>query len=542
MTESPQNDAVVEPKSQPEKPVEVLLRLASAARIRRSSDGRLHARVPVADRHETFGLRSAGLRSWLTDAYFTECGKPPSLWAIQRVIAVLEARAWFDGGTPSISIRVASDPGADGSACYLDLGDPTGRAVRISSEGWVVVDKPEVHFRRPDGLLPLPEPCPDGSIDLLRQFVNLNDADFQLFIAWSTAAMRPVGPCPILALHGEQGSGKSTLSRMLHLLIDPQACPLLAEPKTVRDLMATGLSGWLLAFDNVTRINSDLSDAYCRMVTGGGTSLRKLRTDDERNIIYLQRPLILNGIEEFVIRADLVDRCIFLYLRAILSGSRRAEEAFWREFRALYPRILGGLLTAVAGGLRELPGVSLPDLPRMADFARWGEAVGRGLGWQPGAFLANYGANRLHATEPVLANSFLATVLKRLGARLQSEDWQRRTLTDLYRKLTPNAEYLHAKEFRSPENEAELRQQKAAFAARWPKDAGMLSKELRRIAPQLRLHGLNIDFERDRDGRRVVFKHVQPSGEHRAAEVRRLSRFDEPWENTGSRDRKHVIP
>ncbi|MFI5454554.1 MAG: hypothetical protein ACHRXM_03800, partial [Isosphaerales bacterium] len=51
-------------------------------------------------------------------------------------------------------------------------------------------------------------------------------------------------------------------------------------------------------------------------------------------------------------------------------------EAFHQD----YPRILGGLLDAVAGGLRELPSVRLTELPRMADFAKFAEAVGRKLG------------------------------------------------------------------------------------------------------------------------------------------------------------------
>jgi len=32
--------------------------------------------------------------------------------------------------------------------------------------------------------------------------------------------------------------------------------------------------------------------------------------------------------------------------------------------------------------------VKLPELPRMADFARFGEAVGRGVGWLAGTFIA----------------------------------------------------------------------------------------------------------------------------------------------------------
>jgi hypothetical protein len=510
MTQPLQNDASGGPKIPPDKRVDILLRLASAARIRRSSDGRLHAQVPVDDRHETYGLKSAGMRNWLTDAYFNECGQPPSLWAIQRVISVLEAKAWFDRGMPSASIRVARDPAAGDAAHYIDLGDSTGSAIWVSSEGWTVVEKPDVHFWRPDGLLALPEPSRDGSIELLRQYVNVSDADSQLLNAWITAAMRPVGPCPILVLHGEQGSGKSTLARLLQLLVDPQACPLLAEPRSTRDLMVTALNGWLLAFDNVSRISNELSDAFCRLATGGATSDRRLRTNDERHIIYAQRPVILNGIDEFVLRADLIDRCIFLYLRAILPANRRAEDRFWKGFYADYPRILGGFLNAVAGGLRELPSVRVPELPRMADFAQWGEAVGRALGWEPGSFLFSYASNRQEATATALNDSLLANVLDTMGPRLQVDRWQGKNPAELYFRLTEFAEFLYGEHFPPSDDRTELRKRRAAFAAQWPKDARTFAKELRRIAPQLRLHGLSIDFERGHSGRHVVFKHTHP--------------------------------
>jgi hypothetical protein len=55
-----------------EKTVDVLLRLAYSARMYRSPDGRLHAQVPVGDRLEMYGLKSAGFRDWLIDGYFSD--------------------------------------------------------------------------------------------------------------------------------------------------------------------------------------------------------------------------------------------------------------------------------------------------------------------------------------------------------------------------------------------------------------------------------------------------------------------------------------
>ena len=94
------------------------------------------------------------------------------------------------------------------------------------------------------------------------------------------------------------------------------------------------------------------------------------------------------GIDDFVLRGDLRDRSVFLHLPAIPETRRQTERKFWPAFRADYPRILGGVLDAIVGGLRELPSVNLTDLPRMADYAEWGEAISRGLGWGADTFIS----------------------------------------------------------------------------------------------------------------------------------------------------------
>ncbi|MFI5457282.1 MAG: hypothetical protein ACHRXM_17690 [Isosphaerales bacterium] len=154
-----------------ERPVKALLRLTETAGFLGSTDGRFYARVSVAGRPEIYALRSAAFRDWLIDGYFRTCREVASDWSIRRVLARLEATARFEGGTPSIFIRVGHDGDDYGnaSACYFDLADPAGRAIRIGPEGWSVVDNPPVHFRRRQGHLPLPTPSRDGSIELLRR-------------------------------------------------------------------------------------------------------------------------------------------------------------------------------------------------------------------------------------------------------------------------------------------------------------------------------------------------------------------------------------
>ena len=197
-------------------------------------------------------------------------------------------------------------------------------------------------------------------------------------------------------------------------------------PNSTHDLMATAVNGWLMIFENITTIPGWLSDCVCQLAFGAGYASRTLFTDAERSVIYAQRPVILVGIDDFVKRGDLRDRSVFLNLAPIPRTGRRSERNFWPAFQADYPRIFGGLLGAVAGGLCELPfGALGTSCCRMADYAEWGEAVGRALGWGPERFLAAYDDNRKQATAPLLEGSTVATLLfalAKLGGRLVRHD------------------------------------------------------------------------------------------------------------------------
>ena len=170
-----------------------LLRAASSG-----AGGRPFARVPVDDRFEFYELKSAAFRNWLVDTYLFKYQQAPSNAVLSRVVAVLEARAQFEGSLPAVHVRVAGDGEGERHVSYLDLCDLEGRAVEIRPGSWSVVERPRVHFRRAPGMLPLPVPESGGTINLLRPYVNLGELDFRLFVAWLTAAIRPAGPYPPL--------------------------------------------------------------------------------------------------------------------------------------------------------------------------------------------------------------------------------------------------------------------------------------------------------------------------------------------------------
>src|SRR4029079_17404674 len=218
-----------------------------------------------------------------------------------------------------VSIGVAEHAGR----IYLDRADEQWRAVQIGAEGWRVLGCPPVRFRRAPGMLPLPLPERGGSIKDLRPFLNVpQEHDFVLVVAWLLAAFRPTGPYPLLAISGEQGSAKTVVSKLLRALVDPNAAPVRALPREERELMIAAHNGHLLAFDNLSGLPVWLSDALCRVATGGSFAVRQLYTDDEEVLFKAARPTLLNGIEDVVGRLDLADRTIFLTLGPIGEEQR----------------------------------------------------------------------------------------------------------------------------------------------------------------------------------------------------------------------------
>src|SRR5205085_4908492 len=112
---------------------------------------------------------------------------------------------------------------------------------------------------------------------------------------------------------------------------------------------------YLLAFDNLSGLPPWLSDALCRLASGGSFAVRQLFSDDDEVLFQAARPILLNGIEDVISRPDLADRAIFLTLSPIAEAQRRPEAELWREFQLARPQILGALLDALSHGLRSLP-------------------------------------------------------------------------------------------------------------------------------------------------------------------------------------------
>jgi putative DNA primase/helicase len=398
----------------------------------------------------------------------------PSVWLypLEDALRLIEARAIFEGAEYAPALRIAEHAGD----VYLDLADSQWRAVRIRGEpqGWEVVARAPVKFVHSNAMQPLPIPERGATVEELRDLMNVEtEGDFKLAVAWLVGAFHPRGPYAILALNGEQGSSKSTLTKLLRYLVDPNTAPIRSPPKDEQTLIIQAQNSWVVALDNLSDLAGWLSDALCRLATGGGFSQRELFTDYGEIVFHVTRPVILNGIPDLASRADLADRSIHLTLPALDEDTRRSEEDFWADVEARRPLILGALLDAVAGALHhrgergELPAT----LTRMADFVAWVSAAEQALRWHPGDFLKAYIRNREGAVDTMIEADPIGPALQELVA---AKDWEG-TPTRLLEELAA----------RVPENVRKSRI--------WP-SAIKLRGRLRRLAPPLRTKGIVLDL------------------------------------------------
>lgn len=229
-----------------------------------TAGGDAYALIPRGKHRECWPIRSTAFRRWLQRLYFDQTDATPGGQALQDALGMLEGAALHRGEAHEVHVRLASHEGR----IYLDLGGEEWLAVEVAAGGWKTVAEPPVRFRRPRGMLPLPHPQPGGSLDTLRRFVNVDDADWPLYLGWLIGTLRPRGPYAILLVHGEQGSAKSTLVRVSRALVDPNEAPVRREPRNGHDLIIAARNAWIVAFDNVSRLSPELSDDLARLATG----------------------------------------------------------------------------------------------------------------------------------------------------------------------------------------------------------------------------------------------------------------------------------
>jgi hypothetical protein len=462
-------------KGQQPTQAEVLTGAARAAStLFHTADGESFADLIIKGHRETHRVRGQGFRQWLRHQYYLQKRRSCSNDAVQQAVETVAAWARYEGDEREVFCRIAQH----GEAIFIDLGDPNWRAIKVTKHGWEVIDEPPVRFRRSPGARALPDPERGGKIDLLRPFCNVqSEGEFVLLVAFLLGALRPNAAYPVLVLGGEHGTSKSTLVTLVARLVDPRIPELRSPPANEDDVVTAAKAAHLLAYDNISRLPDWLSDAVCRLATGGGAGKRRLYTDDDEILFAGRRPVCLNGIEDIAVRADLVDRAINLTLEPIAESKRRKEEEFHADFASKAPLIFGCLLDGLVAGLGNRH-IEIAGKPRMADFAVWAEGCTRAY-WPEGTFLAAYRNALASSVDLIIEASAVGSAVRTFMANRAA--WKG-TATELLPLLTT------------------LVGEQAARAQEWPKRPNRLSGALRRVASALRKTGTHIEMTREGHG------------------------------------------
>ena len=211
-----------------------------------------------------------------------------------------------------------------------------------------------------------------------------------------------------------------------------------------------------------------------------------LHSDDDIGVYSFQRVIALTTIAiRHEVAGDLADRILLVEPEVI--EKRRTETEITAARAAALPGALGAVLDLVAGVLRELPGTTVDNAPRMADFAKVLAALDAVTGW---GTLASYRAKVASLALSLIEGNTFAYAIYRLATLpspggLDPGPWEGTAgeLLDTLRRICTEA--------RMPTGDL-------------PEDVRAVGRQVREIAPSLRKAG--IDIRASRTGKRRALR------------------------------------
>jgi hypothetical protein len=471
------------PSEKPNLGMNELISLALEADLFHTPDKIAYADVWVGGHRETHAVSNSSFKNWLLGRYFDKHEQGVGSNTLSAALASITALAIRRGEERQVHLRIAEHDGTT----YIDIGSDDWAAIAVNSVGWNITGMPPVRFHRPNSLLPLPIPEKNGDISELRSLLNVDEKAWILLVTFILFCFRPNQRYPVLVLSACRGSGKSVAGEILKKLIDPGKAPLIKLTGDTRNLGVTASSRWLMVYDNLSYIDSEMSDDLCRMATGFGYSTRKLHSDGEEITFEVTRPQVITAIDALVTRDDLADRTVMVPLPEIAESARIPQSDLDKKIEDALPRILGAVLTLLSQALAELPNVKMKGFPRMADYARLATATEKPLGLKPGEFREILDEVRAEARQIVIESSPIGSAMLNYMSGKLIESHTAQTWLNLLTNLNADAN------------------SKDKY---WPKSARAFSTQLQRLEPDLKAMGIHVTRTREtKEGTRTI--HVE---------------------------------
>lgn len=364
--------------------------------ISESDSSRIYGLVSVNNHLETIEIGTGQSINWLKAKYFEETKDVFSEESYKAALDLIISRApYMEQVKKEIIYKRCAFVD---NTIYYDLCSSDWKIVKITKDSIQIIqhgiDTPLFSRSKNQSLQVEPNLNPQkDALDVLSHLLRIDSSLFKIHLVTMFVESIPI---PTITMIGQQGSIKSTQSALIKKLIDPTGSNIEEQlshlPRNIEDLNLILATNYYVAFDNISYIDSEQSDIFCKTITGASYARRKKYTDSDLVILKIRRKFGLNGITVNIANGDLLERSIIYYTGKVPKSQRKTESKVLQEFREIQADVLGCIFLCLQNSLRIINDVEaeLKELPRMADFAIWGEAISQSIGNPKGKFIKMY--------------------------------------------------------------------------------------------------------------------------------------------------------
>lgn len=430
--------------------------------------------------------------------------------AVNNAKRLLES---FTAETRTLYNRIAKI----GDAIYYDLNNEEWQCVKITKDGWEIIESPMI-FARADldrkqvqPRLPIePQDLQSRPRRYVREVIDkfYIKEEYQKTIAevYLIALFISDISHPIALPNGPPGSGKTLFLGSSRLMVDPRIYnESLVErlPRDEKDRRVAIYNSYFACFDNESHLNQMMMDELCTWVTGFSGSVRELYTTDEMRTFTAKRAIGITGINIPVTNSDALNRAFIVDMDSIPDGFDGTSESkligenkFYNEIRKSLPDILAYIFGILVRALSKYDEVEAQIKPnhRLADFVFWGETISRVIGNQDNEFLEAWRKNTVQQNVSVIQNNSFAGLLIDyvLNYRLNETEFDIEPMT-LFSELKKRA----------------LEKELNISHGNWfPKSPEWISRKIQELKVNLKAADIQVDVRRSPQRRLIHFKKI----------------------------------
>ncbi|KFM20023.1 EF-hand calcium-binding domain protein [Marine Group I thaumarchaeote SCGC AAA799-P11] len=359
-----------------------------------------------------------------------------------------------------------------------DLANDDFQGILISSKkiSKISFDENTPVFTRPKTTIQQDLPIYDNenALDDLVDLLQIKDR--QLFKIHLISKFLEHIPIPIMLFDGKAGSFKTTTTASIKRIIDPSGSTkednVMSIPNKYDDIIMALYHRYETVLENVTKIDNETSDVFCRAITGSSNIKRELYSNFDEVILTFKRKLTINGVTPNLDNTDLQQR-IISYDRN--TSKIIGEDEYERIFAEIKPKVLGQIFQTLQKVLCKIDNFSIVPKTRMADFEKWGELISQSLGYEEESFRELY-LSKLESS--AISSKEAHPIVSIIEAIMADKKDYRDTMGNLYSLIKKIA--------------VEMGIDITSKYIRFPKISGQLGRELTVVEPVLEKLGYSV--------------------------------------------------